>query len=241
MGGRNLGIVNVMGSDMARNVDHVAYTRSGPEIGVASTKNFLNQLYLLQRVWLEIRERMGLPTDELRREYSRIPDHVRNILQVYGSNGGFWEKLVPKVLVGGPLFIGSGGNYPIALEGALKLKELSYLNANGYPSGELKHGPLALIQEGTPVIGINPNGNGLVFNRTETNMEEAHTRGGYRIVVSDSTETPYDMMFQIPGVSYPLSGITCTVPLQLLALYISRRLGRNIDRPRNLAKSVTVE
>ncbi len=238
--GRNLGVVNVIGSDMARAVDHVAYTRSGSEIGVASTKNFLNQVYLLQRIWLELRNRLDLPTGHLREEYYQMGDHVRQLLETYGRDSDIWERLIPRILSKDPIVFGSGISYPVALEAALKLKELSYLNVNAYPSGEFKHGPLALIEPRVPVIGINPTGDEKVFNRTRTNMEQVGARGGYGIIVGDY-EQPYDEIFYTPQVPYPLSPITSIVPLQLLALYVSEELGRDIDKPRNLAKSVTVE
>lgn len=239
-GGRSLGIVNVIGSDMARAVDHVAYTRSGSEIGVASTKNFLNQVYLLQRIWLELRDRLGLPTGDLRQEYYQMSDHVRQLLETYGRDNEIWDRLIPGILSRDPIVFGSGVSYPIALEAALKLKELSYLNVNAYPSGEFKHGPLALIEPRVPVIGINPTGNEDVFNRTRTNMEQVKARGGYGIVVSDREQT-CDEMFYTPRIPYQLSPITSIVPLQLLTLYVSEGLDRPIDKPRNLAKSVTVE
>lgn len=237
--GRSIGIVNVIGSDMERMVSHVAYTRSGPEIGVASTKNFLNQLYLLQKIWLEILKRKDLSIDNLEIEFLKLPEYVKEILNFYASNNEIWDRIVDKVTKYNPIFIGSGINYPIALESALKLKELSYLNANAYPSGELKHGPLALIEIGTPVIAINPCGHN-TFNLTKTNIEEAKARGAYVIIISNSNER-YDEIFSIQNIPYQLSPILTVIPGQLLALKVSQYLGRNIDKPRNLAKSVTVE
>ena len=238
--GESLSIVNVMGSDMSRMVDHVAYTRSGPEIGVASTKNFLNQICLSLEIFFEIMKRKGIPTDSLYEQFLRMPEYVRAVIGQYGSER-VWSDVIDRFGTSDPIFIGSGISYSVALEGALKLKELSYVNANAYVSGDLKHGPLALVESGTPVISINPTTKGKTYNGTRTNVEQAIARGAYSIAVGNDDGSPYHKLIQVPSVPYLLSPLITVVPLQLLAVYAAQSLGNDVDKPRNLAKSVTVE
>ncbi len=232
-GAKTASIVNVVGSEMTHLSDFTGYTRAGPEIGVASTKNYLNQLYFSGMIFLEL-----LKNSKLYREFERAPDLVSIILDRY-KNSKHFQDIIYLTKNQPPIFIGSGINHPTALEASLKLKELSYINSAAYTSGELKHGPLALVIQNTPIIAINPSGNNRIFEMTKTNVEEAKARGAYCIGVGD-LNCGYDAFIEIPTIEYPFSSILSIVPLQLLAVYTAKYLGRNVDKPRNLAKSVTV-
>ncbi|MCX8178449.1 MAG: glutamine--fructose-6-phosphate transaminase (isomerizing) [Candidatus Aenigmarchaeota archaeon] len=228
---RKIGIVNVVGSEMERLVDHVAYTRAGPEIGVASTKNFLNQVYLLNYVFLKICEKNGIDVSQVKKDFYDMSRHVEKILQ-----NGINSEIIHELTKNNPIFLGSGINYPVALESALKFKELTYMDAVGYSSGELKHGPLATVFHGRNVVSINPNGN----RTTKINLEESKARGAIIINIG-SNEEIYDFCIKVPNVSYTLTPIVSIIPSQLMSLRVAEKLNREIDKPRNLAKSVTVE
>ena len=239
-----LSIVNVMGSTIARESDSVIYINAGPEIGVASTKAFTAQvfniymftLYLARLKWTIQKEEMLRRLSELDEIPSNIQkvlekdDLIRDIAGLYKDKKHF-------------IFLGRGINYPAALEGALKLKEISYIHATGYPAGELKHGPLALVDENTPVVAIATRSS--VYEKMLNNLEEVKSRGGKIIAVStegdDRVKEIVDHVIEIPDTPEYLSPMTTVVPLQLLAYHIASLNGRDVDKPRNLAKSVTVE
>jgi len=239
-----LSIVNVLGSTIARESDGVIYINAGPEIGVASTKAFTAQvfniymftLYLARLKWTIQKEEMLKRLSEL----EGLPDAIERILKRDDVIRGIAERFKDKKHF---IFLGRGINYPTALEGALKLKEISYIHATGYPAGELKHGPLALVDENMPVVAIATMSS--VYEKMLNNLEEVKSRGGVVIsVVTEGDErakTVSDYTIEVPDVPEYLSPIVNVVPLQLLAYHIAALNGRDVDKPRNLAKSVTVE
>ena len=238
-----LGITNVVGSSQARETDAGVYTRSGPEISVASTKAFLGQLTVLVLVTIYLgRQRnmsmvMGkriideLKTiPELARKILKQKDSIEKIAQKYKKYKNFW-------------FIGRKYNYPIALEGALKLKEISYVHAEGVAGGELKHGPLALVEESFPTIAICPSDS--VYDKMISNIEEIKARKGLVIAIAtegnEEIKKIADDVIYIPKTLEMLTPLLSVIPLHLFAYYFAKSLKRDIDKPRNLAKSVTVE
>ncbi|OGZ66156.1 MAG: glutamine--fructose-6-phosphate aminotransferase [Candidatus Staskawiczbacteria bacterium RIFCSPHIGHO2_02_FULL_43_16] len=232
-----LGIVNVVGSTIARETDAGVYNHAGPEIGVASTKAFLSQITVLALMaeYLAKVKRPGL-LEELR----NIPGKIGAIL----ARASEIEKLAEKYLYHKNfIFLGRRYNYPTALEGALKLKEISYLHAEGYGAGELKHGPIAMIGKEFPTIALVP-GNG-VLEKMYSNLEEIKARSGPILAIATEGDQHISAIasdvFYIPATLEPLEPLLTVVPLQLLAYYIGAKLGYNVDKPRNLAKSVTVE
>jgi len=241
---RVLSFINVKGSTMDRESDAVIYTHSGPEIGVASTKNFLAQLmniYLFTVYFAHLKWR--LDEDEVKKmvnEIKKIPDYLDRILNKADEIKALADKYYKHKQF---LFIGRGVNYPTALEGALKLKEISYIHATGYAAGELKHGPIALIDEELPVICIAPNAE--TYDKMISNIEEIKARKAKIIIIAtegDEAIKKYsDDIFYIPDTSEDLTPILAAVPLQLLAYHIAIKLKCDVDQPRNLAKSVTVE
>ena len=238
-------ICNVMGSSATREADGVLLTRAGPEIGVASTKAFTSQLGALWLLALYLaRVRKVLPLAALKRkamELSRLPQLMASLLKQRKS----LEKIAREYAdCFNFLYIGRGIHYPIALEGALKLKEISYIHAEGYPAGEMKHGPIALIDSKMPVVALALKSSA-VYEKMLNNMEEVKARQGRLIALVEKGDKlaaqKADTVIEIPRVSEDLSPILSIVPLQLLAYEIAKRKGREIDQPRNLAKSVTVE
>jgi glucosamine--fructose-6-phosphate aminotransferase (isomerizing) len=240
-----LGIVNVRESSIARECDVVMPTYAGPEIGVASTKAFTCQLAVLACLALGAARARGT-IDEVTEArlvdaLIEIPRHVADILRREPEI----ERLA-KVIAGARdvLYLGRGISYPIALEGALKLKELSYIHAEGYAAGELKHGPIALIDENVPVIVIAPHDE--LFDKTVSNMQEVAARGGAIILITDETRArengseAFDQI-AIPAAHPFISPMLYAIPVQLLAYHAAVFLGTDVDQPRNLAKSVTVE
>jgi len=236
--------VNAKNSSMDREADAVVYTYAGQEVGVASTKNFIAQLvttylftlYLSQIRWTLTEEEVKTKLDELK----KIPDYIEKIL----SEAESIKKIALKYFKSGSyLFIGRGVNYPSALEGALKLKEISYIHATGYPAGELKHGPLALIDENMPIVCLAPNAE--TYEKMISNIEEVRARKGKTIVIATEGNSAIkhvaDEVIYIPEVSEDLTPILAAIPMQLLAYYTAINLGCDVDQPRNLAKSVTVE
>ncbi len=239
-------VCNVLGSSIARRVGNVLFTHAGPEISVASTKAFSTQLvavYLFALYLAQRRKTLSVEEiAELARKLTLLPGALNSALEV--------DDLVQKVAhkfckATDFLFIGRGITYPIALEGALKLKEISYIHAEGYPAGELKHGPIALIDEKMPVVVLMQRQRE-AFEKTLSNLREVEARGGQLIVVTDAEElgelktiTPH--VLQVPYVSRELSPVLMTVPMQLLAYHVAVLNGTDVDLPRNLAKSVTVE
>jgi len=243
-GGTILSIVNVVGSTVARESDAVIYTHCGPEIGVASTKAFTAQLAVLVLLSLYIGRKSGkISTGECReilQELMEIPQHVRTVLKNDDVMKGFSSHYRKK---NDFLYLGRGINYPIALEGALKLKEISYIHAEGYPAGEMKHGPIALISSDMPIVTLITQNS--VYEKTLSNLMEVKARDGEVIAIADEGDERIvevaDHVFHVPKVSEVLSPILLTVPLQQLAYHIAVHRGCDVDQPRNLAKSVTVE
>jgi glucosamine--fructose-6-phosphate aminotransferase (isomerizing) len=246
-GARSIAICNVVGSMATREADGTVYTHAGPEIGVASTKAFTSQLVALQLLALYLAQvRNTLPPDEIRghiEELLQIPHLIERALQASAPTEKIAERFYNRTDF---LFLGRGINYPIALEGALKLKEISYIHAEGYPAGEMKHGPIALIDERMPVVAIAPRDH--VFEKMMGNLQEAKARGGSVIAITTAGDDRVtavlgdaDVNLPMPATTSLLTPIIMTIPLQLLAYHISVRRGCDVDQPRNLAKSVTVE
>ena len=230
-----LGIVNIVGSTIARETDAGIYNHAGPEISVASTKAFISQMITLIMFSIYIGKLNNIQvktTKELFSEILTLPRKAEKILKHADYIKTIAKKYKDKEHC---LFIGRNYNFPIALEGALKLKEISYIHAEGYSAGELKHGPIALIDKDIPVIAIAPNDS--MVGKMNSNIEEIRTRNGDVLIVSDNKTAT----FPIPKSIEPLQSLLALIPLQLFAYYVSLSKGFNVDRPRNLAKSVTVE
>ncbi len=243
-----LAICNTNGSQIPRECDAVLYTRAGPEIGVASTKTFLAQIAANYLVGLALAQARGTKyPDEVEREYRELeamPDLVARVLATVEPVAALAHRLAQSSTV---LFLGRHVGYPVALEGALKLKELAYMHAEGFAAGELKHGPIALIEDDLPVIVVmpSPKGQATLHAKLLSNIREIQTRGALTIVIAeegDDTVRPYaDHLFEIPSVSTLLQPLLSTVPLQVFAASVAQARGYDVDKPRNLAKSVTVE
>ncbi len=237
-------VVNVVESSIARQSDCVLPIHAGPEIGVASTKAFLGQMLVLYLFSLKIGEVRG---DLDKKKYKKLISDLKNLPQLITKTLKEEQKiqLIAKDIYKskGSMFLGRGPSYPIAMEGALKLKELSYLHAEGYPAGEMKHGPLALIEDGLPVVVIAPKDK--YFEKTLSNMQEVIARGGKVLLLtnSDGKVISENIRFQIdiPSSDLSLTPFLFTIPLQLLSYHVALFKKRDIDKPRNLAKSVTVE
>jgi glucosamine--fructose-6-phosphate aminotransferase (isomerizing) len=241
-GARTIGLVNVVGSTIAREVDGGIYLHAGPEVGVASTKAFTSQVAALALVTLRIarlRNLSILQGREFIQAMRRLPDQIADIL---GRTSEI-EQLAGRFLATNALYLGRGVNFPVALEGALKLKEISYIHAEGYPAAEMKHGPIALIDENMPVVFIAPKD--AVHSKIVSNIEEVKARGGKVIALinegDNEIERLADATFTIPVTLDLLTPILTSIPLQLLSYYVAVARGCNVDQPRNLAKSVTVE
>jgi glucosamine--fructose-6-phosphate aminotransferase (isomerizing) len=237
-------IVNVVESTIARNSDWVLPIYAGPEIGVASTKAFLGQMLVLYILCLKLaksRKDINDTTYQTNiKNLKALPDAIKESLKVENSVQAMAKEFLDAK---GSMFLGRGLSFPIALEGALKLKELSYLHAEGYPAGEMKHGPLALIEEGLPVIVIAPKDK--YFEKTLSNMQEVIARGGKILFITDQKKELMNenirFGIRVPSIDNLLSPILLTIPIQLLAYHVALLKGCDIDKPRNLAKSVTVE
>lgn len=238
------GVCNVVGSSISRITDAGAYTHAGPEIGVASTKAFTTQITILTLIALKLAQAKGkMPDSEFRKylqELERIPSKVEKALQ---CNDQAMRVANQYKDVSNALYLGRGYNFPVALEGALKLKEISYIHAEGYPAAEMKHGPIALIDEMMPVFVIaTKKGH---YEKVVSNIEEIKARSGKIIgVVTEGDKEVKklaDHVIEIPETLEPLTPILATIPLQLLSYHIAVMLDKNVDQPRNLAKSVTVE
>jgi glucosamine--fructose-6-phosphate aminotransferase (isomerizing) len=242
-GARTLGLVNVVGSTIAREDDGGIYLHAGPEIGVASTKAFTSQVIALALLTLKLgrlREMSVVKGREIAQAMLRLPDQIQSILDNAGEIEAIAERFKDATNF---LYLGRGYNFPVALEGALKLKEISYIHAEGYPAAEMKHGPIALIDENMPVVFIAPHD--AVFDKIVSNIQEVKARGGRVIAITsqheDVLEELIDYEIRIPQTADMLYPILSVIPLQLLAYYIAVKRGLNVDQPRNLAKSVTVE
>jgi glucosamine--fructose-6-phosphate aminotransferase (isomerizing) len=238
-----LAICNAPESSLVRESDLVLMTRAGPEIGVASTKAFTTQLVTLMLLVIAIGRRFQLP-EALERKITsalfRLPEKIEQVLQLNDVIKQLSEQFAEKRHA---LFLGRGSHYPIAMEGALKLKEISYIHAEAYPAGELKHGPLALIDAEMPVITVAPNNS--LLEKLKSNMQEVSARGGQLIVFMDETLASENdanvQIIKIPQVENEIAPMVYTIPLQLLAYHVAVLKGTDVDQPRNLAKSVTVE
>ncbi|MET1072318.1 MAG: glutamine--fructose-6-phosphate transaminase (isomerizing) [Umezawaea sp.] len=245
---RVLAVCNTNGAQIPRESDAVLYTHAGPEIGVASTKAFLAQIAANYLVGLALAQARGTKyPDEVAREFRELeamPDAVARVLGTTEQVRALGRELADSKAV---LFLGRHVGYPVALEGALKLKELAYMHAEGFAAGELKHGPIALIEEGLPVVVVmpSPKGRAVLHSKMVSNISEIQARGARTIVIAeegDETVRPFaDHLIEIPAVPTLLQPLISTVPLQILAAEIARSRGYDVDKPRNLAKSVTVE
>ena len=238
-----LGIVNVVGSTIARTTDAGIYLHAGPEIGVASTKAFTAQVAVLTMLAIELSRRRHISTDEASRyirELAKIPEKITRILEQSDHIKSIAEENIDR---NNWLFLGRGVNYPVALEGALKLKEISYIHAEGLPAAEMKHGPIALIVNGMPAVFIATNGP--QYEKIIGNISEVRARGGKTIIVAtegnDNIKQYADCLITIPDAPELLQPMLTVVPLQLLAYHAAVLRGHDVDKPRNLAKSVTVE
>ena len=238
-----LGIVNVVGSTIARETDAGIYLHCGPEIGVASTKAFTSQLAVLTMIAIYLGRRKFLSQHDaqgLIEALSRIPSQIEEVLEQSDDIRRMCEHIVDRE---NWLFLGRGYHYPIALEGALKLKEISYIHAEGMPAAEMKHGPIALINEGMPAVFIATRGS--QYDKVIGNIEEVRSRGGHVIAVATRGDEDIRRLarhvFYVPECPEPLQPMLTVVPLQLLAYHAAVLRGCNVDKPRNLAKSVTVE
>jgi len=243
-GAKTLGVINVVGSTIAREADMVIYTNAGPEIGVASTKAFIAQIVAMYAFTGFLGEKQGILDKDARnkiiKNLKKIPNFVRTILED-DTNIQEAAKLFDNV--GSTMFIGRNFNVPIALEGALKLKEISYIHAEGYAAGELKHGPIALIDDNCPTVALATNSS--TYEKVKSNIEEIKARGGVIISVASEGNTDIgaisDAVLFVPEIEELFSPILNVIPLQLLSYYAAKNRGLDVDKPRNLAKSVTVE
>ncbi len=238
-----LAICNVPESSIVRESDSNLMTRAGPEIGVASTKAFTTQLTALLLLVIALGRRNQLSAENEAKivdELKRLPDQIRHTLELEGEIEKWAELFGDKEH---SLFLGRGVQYPVAMEGALKLKEISYIHAEAYPAGELKHGPLALIDSEMPVISVAPNND--LLEKLKSNLQEVHARGGQLFVFADAEASmesvPNVKLLRVAATNEVVSPIVYTIPLQLLAYHVAIIKGTDVDQPRNLAKSVTVE
>jgi glucosamine--fructose-6-phosphate aminotransferase (isomerizing) len=239
------GVCNVVGSSISRETHAGAYTHAGPEIGVASTKAFTTQITVLTMLALRLAKAKGtMSNSEYQRyllELELIPEKVEEALQITNDAA----RQIAEIYKDSPncLYLGRGYNFPVALEGALKLKEISYIHAEGYPAAEMKHGPIALIDESMPVIVIAPNKGH--YDKVVSNIQEIKSRSGKIIAIVTKGDTQVkalaDHVIEIPETTEALTPLLTTIPLQLLSYHIAVMRGCNVDQPRNLAKSVTVE
>ncbi len=247
-GAATIAVCNVVGSTATREADFTVYTHAGPEIGVASTKAFTSQLVALHLLALYLAQVRGSLAPEAARRHlhdlDRLPRWIEDTLQCEDVVKSVARRFHRRRSF---LYLGRGINYPIALEGALKLKEISYIHAEGYPAGEMKHGPIALVDERLPVVTLLPNGS--IFEKMRSNLQQVRARGGSIIAVADDRrqgledliDADRDALVTIPETPPLITPIVMVVPLQLLAYHIAVHRGCDVDQPRNLAKSVTVE
>jgi glucosamine--fructose-6-phosphate aminotransferase (isomerizing) len=242
-GARTIGLVNVVGSTIAREVDGGIYLHAGPEVGVASTKAFTSQVAALALVTLRLARLRNLSILQGRQfiqALKLIPAQIQQILGRAHEVKAIADRFMHH---NNALYLGRGVNFPVALEGALKLKEISYIHAEGYPAAEMKHGPIALIDENMPVVFIAPRD--AVYQKILSNIEEVKARRGQVIALVNECDGQVDRLadvcFEIPETLDLLTPLLTVVPLQLFSYYVAVRRGCNVDQPRNLAKSVTVE
>ena len=247
-GASSIAICNVVGSMATRDADGTVYTHAGPEIGVASTKAFTSQLVALHLLALYLAQVRGTITPDEARPHlealTQLPIHIEHALRCDALTEEIARRYYQRSDF---LYLGRGVNYPIALEGALKLKEISYIHAEGYPAGEMKHGPIALIDEKMPVVAIAPHDH--VFEKMMGNVQEVKARGGSVIAITNEKgrdleallDSTNDFLMIVPETHPMLTPVLMVIPLQLLAYHVAIRRGCDVDQPRNLAKSVTVE
>jgi len=242
-GALTLGICNVVGSSIARESMGGVYTHAGPEIGVASTKAFTSQLVVLSLITLLLARKRGMDLNEgqcIAEHLSKIPDQISKILELNNQIEFIASEFQDAKNF---LYLGRGFNFPVALEGALKLKEISYIHAEGYPAAEMKHGPIALIDENMPAVFIAPKDS--TYDKIISNIQEVKARKGRIIAIASESDTEIDNLvdytIKIPDTTSMLMPLLTVIPLQLLAYHIAVKKGLNVDQPRNLAKSVTVE
>ena len=242
-----IAICNTNGATIPRESDAVIYTHAGPEIGVASTKGFLTQVAACYLLGLYLAQVRGAMFDDeiarVMRELADTPPLIQQVLDGLDPIKALARRFVDKPSV---LFLGRHVGYPVALEGALKLKEIAYLHAEGFPAGELKHGPIALVEEGIPIfVIVPPQGRDQLHDKVVSNIQEVRARGAFTVVLAeegDDEVVPYaDVLFTLPRVSTLLQPLVATVPLQMFACELATLKGYDVDQPRNLAKSVTVE
>ena len=238
---RTLAITNVIGSSITREADYSIYTHAGPEIAVASTKAYTSQVVLLALLTIYFAETLGVSkkeVDDLKKEIIELPKKVEEVLKTDEQVREFGHRIYQEKDV---FFLGRGIDETVARESALKLKEISYIHADSYPAGELKHGPIALIENGITVISIMTDPK--LVEKTVSNIQEVITRGAKTLVVTNQKvdDKMFDTVVHIPETSPFVSPILSVIPLQLLSYYISKEKGLDVDKPRNLAKSVTVE
>ena len=240
-----LSIVNVANSSIDRESSHSLYTKAGPEIGVASTKAFTSQVAALLSLSIHfgtINETLSTESNKnLSKELLEAPKFIEEAIK-----RSYKLKDLAAVMANakGAMYLGRGTSFPLALEGALKFKEISYIHAEGYPAGEMKHGPLALIEKDLPVVCIVPPGP--LFHKTISNVQEVISRGGKVLMITDETSLEADSeniwdIFRLPNINSTIEGLVYSVPIQMLAYYTALEKGNDVDQPRNLAKSVTVE
>jgi glucosamine--fructose-6-phosphate aminotransferase (isomerizing) len=246
-----LAICNTNGAQIPRESDAVLYTHAGPEIGVAATKTFTSQLAAVQLVGLALAQARGTKYgDEIAREYenlTRVPDLISQMLSRTQQIRDIAVEIASAKAV---LFLGRGVGYPVALEGALKLKELAYMHAEGFPAGELKHGPIALIEDGLPVVVVMPSplGRPVLHQKMLSNIAEVSARGARTIVIAEDGDHAAEramggrvQTIHVPAAPTLLAPFVTSIPMQVLAAQIAQTRGYDVDKPRNLAKSVTVE
>lgn len=241
-GAKTIAITNVIESSITREADYYVYTHAGPEIAVASTKAYTSQIVLLNIMALYFAEILNSSSkdriENIKKEILKLPEKLEKTLEDVSDIKELAKKIYSKKDM---FFLGRGIDYTVALEGSLKLKEITYIHSDAYAAGELKHGPIALIEKGVPVISILTNPT--LVEKTISNVQEVITRGATSIIITNQSLdcSNFDNIINIPETSALLSPIVSVVPLQLLAYYVSKEKGLDVDKPRNLAKSVTVE
>jgi glucosamine--fructose-6-phosphate aminotransferase (isomerizing) len=243
-GAKTVAVCNVVDSSIARKADSVILTHAGPEISVASTKAFTTQLTAFYLIGLHLGRAWGRLNASLESECIHSLVGLPNLLSAVLKETDEIASIARAMSAASDvLYLGRGINYPIALEGALKLKEISYIHAEGYPAGEMKHGPIALIDDTVPVVVLIPRDE--VYGKTLSNLKEVEARGGRIIAVTDRPDDELkaiaEAVITVPSTSTALMPVVLTVPLQLLAYHVAVERGTDVDQPRNLAKSVTVE
>ena len=240
-GAKTLAITNVIGSSITREADYCIYTHAGPEIAVASTKAYTSQVILIIMLAIYFAETLGITNNEiniLKKDILKLPKKIEETLKISEIIKDFSRKVYQEKDI---FFIGRGIDETVSKEGSLKLKEISYIHSESYPAGELKHGPIALIENDITVVSIMTDKN--LVEKTVSNIQEIITRGAKTLVITNQNikEDMFDMVIKIPETNTFISPILSIIPLQLFAYYISKEKGLDVDKPRNLAKSVTVE